>query len=201
MTRIVVVSPSSLFADGLRAALDEWSDREQWELALQPESAFARAGEPADAYVVHAPDGVAAAALATLPPGRPAVIVADDPREIASRGAGEGRAIALLSTRTTPAQLRAALAAVLAGLSSHEAAAPFPPAATTAAFDHEPLTPREIEVFELLAKGLSNRDIAGVLGISAHTAKYHVGQILAKVGAATRAEAVSCGLKMGVIGL
>jgi DNA-binding CsgD family transcriptional regulator len=56
-------------------------------------------------------------------------------------------------------------------------------------------------VFELLGKGLSNRDIAGVLGISAHTAKFHVGQILAKVGAATRAEAVSLGIQLGLIGL
>ena len=61
--------------------------------------------------------------------------------------------------------------------------------------------PREIEVFELLGKGLSNRDIGGVLGISAHTAKYHVAQILAKVGAATRAEAVREGLRHGWIGL
>ena len=67
--------------------------------------------------------------------------------------------------------------------------------------EHEPLTPRELEVFELLGKGLSNRDIGGVLGISAHTAKYHVGQILAKVGAATRAEAVREGLRCGLIGL
>jgi DNA-binding CsgD family transcriptional regulator len=52
-----------------------------------------------------------------------------------------------------------------------------------------------------MAKGLSNPDIGGVLGISAHTAKYHVGQILAKVGAATRAEAVRVGLQLGVIGL
>ena len=70
-----------------------------------------------------------------------------------------------------------------------------------AAPDGEPLTPRELEVFELVGKGLSNRDIAGVLGISTHTAKYHVAQILAKVNAATRAEAVAEGLRSGLIGL
>jgi two-component system nitrate/nitrite response regulator NarL len=67
--------------------------------------------------------------------------------------------------------------------------------------EREPLTPREIEVFELVGKGLSNRDIAEALGISTHTAKYHVAQILAKVNAATRAEAVSEGLRSGLIGL
>ena len=65
----------------------------------------------------------------------------------------------------------------------------------------EPLTPRELEVFELLAKGLANRDIALALGISSHTAKFHVAQILEKTGAATRTEAVRQGLRMGWIGL
>jgi DNA-binding NarL/FixJ family response regulator len=104
-------------------------------------------------------------------------------------------ASAQLSADAPPARLRAAVAAVLEGLSVREAPTGLPPA------DHEPLTAREVEVFELLAKGLSNRDIGGVLGISAHTAKYHVAQILAKVGAATRAEAVREGLRSGVIGL
>jgi DNA-binding NarL/FixJ family response regulator len=100
-----------------------------------------------------------------------------------------------LAADASAGRLRAAVAAVLQGLSVRES--PW--------FDgdpeHEPLTPRELEVFELLGKGLSNRDIGGVLGISAHTAKYHVGQILAKVGAATRAEAVREGLRHGLIGL
>jgi DNA-binding CsgD family transcriptional regulator len=105
---------------------------------------------------------------------------------------------AWLSSDAGPSRLRAAVAAVLEGLYVREQAwgAPIadgPP--------HEPLTARELEVFELLGKGLSNRDIGGVLGISAHTAKYHVAQILAKVGAATRAEAVREGLRCGLIGL
>jgi DNA-binding CsgD family transcriptional regulator len=104
-------------------------------------------------------------------------------------------AAAQLSPGTSAPRLRAAVSAVLEGLSVREA--------PWQAHDpeHEPLTPRELEVFELLGKGLSNRDIAGVLDISAHTAKYHVGQILAKVGAATRAEAVGEGLRHGLIGL
>ena len=108
---------------------------------------------------------------------------------------GAGGAIAQLSPGVGAERLRAAIAAVLAGLSVRET-----PWAIDAS-EREPLTPREIEVFELLGKGLSNRDIGGVLGISAHTAKYHVAQILAKVGAATRAEAVGEGLRHGWIGL
>jgi DNA-binding NarL/FixJ family response regulator len=108
---------------------------------------------------------------------------------------GAAGAAAQLSAGVGARRLRAAVAAVLAGLSVRETPWPIDPS------EREPLTPREIEVFELLGKGLSNRDIAGVLGISAHTAKYHVGQILAKVGAATRAEAVREGLRHGWIGL
>ncbi|MEO7336051.1 MAG: helix-turn-helix transcriptional regulator [Caldimonas sp.] len=118
------------------------------------------------------------------------VLVGD---EIVVRGAQGGSA--QLKADAAPSRLRAAVAAVLEGLSVREL--PW----FTGIPDHEPLTPRELEVFELVGKGLSNRDIAGVLGISAHTAKYHVGQILAKVGAATRAEAVSEGLRGGLIGL
>jgi DNA-binding NarL/FixJ family response regulator len=65
----------------------------------------------------------------------------------------------------------------------------------------DPLTPRELEVFELMAKGLGNRDIALALGISSHTAKFHVAQILDKTGSATRTEAVRQGLQAGWIGL
>jgi DNA-binding CsgD family transcriptional regulator len=108
---------------------------------------------------------------------------------------GTGGAGGHLAAEVGPARLRAAVAAVLEGLSFRES-----PWAESSA-DHEPLTPREIEVFELLGKGLSNRDIGGVLGISAHTAKFHVAQFLAKVGAATRAEAVAAGLRGGLIGL
>ena len=122
------------------------------------------------------------------------VIVDDD---IVVRNA-HGSAGARLAGHASASRLRAALAAVLEGLSVREA--PWPGDALRHELQ-EPLTPRELEVFELLGKGLSNRDIAGVLGISMHTAKYHVGQILAKVGAATRAEAVSEGLRCGWIGL
>jgi DNA-binding CsgD family transcriptional regulator len=113
--------------------------------------------------------------------------------EIVVRGA-QG-ASAQLGAHASAGRLRAAVGAVLEGLSVRESPwfADMP--------EHEPLTPRELEVFELLGKGLSNRDIGGVLGISAHTAKYHVAQILAKVGAATRAEAVREGLRCGLIGL
>jgi DNA-binding CsgD family transcriptional regulator len=63
----------------------------------------------------------------------------------------------------------------------------------------EPLTPREREVLVLLSLGLSNREIAERLGISAHTAKFHVSSIFGKLGAGSRAEAVSQGIRDGLI--
>jgi DNA-binding NarL/FixJ family response regulator len=61
------------------------------------------------------------------------------------------------------------------------------------------LTPREIEVLQLIGQGLSNRAIAQRLAISEHTAKFHVNAILGKLGAQTRAEAVAQGVRSGLL--
>jgi DNA-binding NarL/FixJ family response regulator len=63
----------------------------------------------------------------------------------------------------------------------------------------EHLTPRELEILAMLADGLANREIASRLGVSDHTVKYHISSILDKLGAATRTEAVTLGLRLGLI--
>jgi len=63
----------------------------------------------------------------------------------------------------------------------------------------ERLTPREMDVLEMLAEGLSNKLIAYRLDMSEHTAKFHVNSILAKLNAATRTEAVMRGVRLGLI--
>jgi DNA-binding NarL/FixJ family response regulator len=63
----------------------------------------------------------------------------------------------------------------------------------------ELLTPREMDVLEMLAEGLSNKLIAHRLSISDHTAKFHVNSILAKLNAGTRTEAVTRGIRLGLI--
>ncbi len=65
----------------------------------------------------------------------------------------------------------------------------------------ERLTPREHDVLELLAEGLSNRELAGVLGFSEHTAKFHVQALLTKLGAATRTEVVVRAMRLGILPL
>ena len=186
MTHIAIVSLQPLLAQGLAAAL---TGEAGWQLSLHAEPV------PADAWVLHRGDD---AAVPLLPAEVPSVVIGD----ALQAWAALPRTLALLPTSTTAAQLRAAVAAVLAGLQVRDPRWSFAPAPSPIDMgEHEPLTPRELQVYELLGTGLSNPDIAGALGMSAHTAKYHVGQILAKVGAATRAEAVSTGLRMGLIGL
>jgi DNA-binding NarL/FixJ family response regulator len=79
----------------------------------------------------------------------------------------------------------------------------YPPAETVD--DDEPLperlTPREIEVLELVAEGRPNRGIADRLGISDQTVKFHLASISGKLGAANRTDAVRRGVRAGLITL
>ncbi|MBF2004922.1 LuxR C-terminal-related transcriptional regulator [Chlorogloeopsis fritschii PCC 9212] len=61
------------------------------------------------------------------------------------------------------------------------------------------LTPREIEVLEMLASGLANKAIAKRLQISEHTVKFHISSIFHKLGVSTRTQAVSVGVRFGLI--
>ena len=77
--------------------------------------------------------------------------------------------------------------------------APAPSSRTTP--QAEALTPREIEVLELLAEGLSNKGIALRLGISDQTVKFHVASISGKLGAHSRTGAVRLAVRRGLITL
>ena len=63
----------------------------------------------------------------------------------------------------------------------------------------EELTPREMEVLQLVAEGLPNKQIATRLGISDHTVKFHVDAILGKLGAHSRTEAVTRAARLGLL--
>jgi DNA-binding NarL/FixJ family response regulator len=65
----------------------------------------------------------------------------------------------------------------------------------------EPLTPREVQVLELLAEGLPNKAIASRLDISDQTVKFHVSAICGKLGAANRTDAVRRAVRRGLITL
>ncbi len=70
-----------------------------------------------------------------------------------------------------------------------------------AAPPYEPLTERELEVLDLLAQGMPNKEIAAQLVISERTAKFHVSSIMGKLGATNRTEAVSLAAQKGLITL
>ena len=65
----------------------------------------------------------------------------------------------------------------------------------------ETLTPRETEVLQLLARGLSNQEVSRELVVSVGTAKNHVQHIISKLGVSDRTQAVVRGLEMGIISL
>jgi len=111
------------------------------------------------------------------------------------RRAGVG---GVLQSNASSEQIVQAIKSVASGLMVFDRAlAPQSP-------DDEPLeqlTPRESEVLRLLANGLGNKEIAVKLSISEHTIKFHIHSILGKLGAASRTEAVTRGLRSGLIEL
>ncbi len=104
----------------------------------------------------------------------------------------------VLPPSLTAAQLDAGLRAVAAGLrvSLPEAAAP---GFAEAAPSRPLLTPRELEILRALGEGMTNKAVARLLGISAHTVKFHLEAVFAKLGVASRAEAVAKGLRRGLL--
>jgi len=126
----------------------------------------------------------------------PVVVLTD---ELPSQHAWRSGVRAMLPRDAAAAQIIAAIYAASAGLVVVQAddtnAIPPTPAEQPA----EPLTPRELEVLDMLAEGLSNKLIAHKLGISEHTAKFHVNSILAKLKAGTRTEAVMRGVRLGLV--
>jgi two-component system nitrate/nitrite response regulator NarL len=81
------------------------------------------------------------------------------------------------------------------GLAAAALRPPSPPPAALV----EPLTPREEQVLQLLAQGLSNKKIAERLAISENTAKFHVNAILAKLGVESRTEALAQAARLGLV--
>ena len=127
----------------------------------------------------------------------PVVLLADDAPGLDALRSGVRAALPPDAPAT---QIIAAVIAASAGLAVvpvEDSSAFFPSA--RAEQPAEPLTPREMDVIEMLAEGLSNKLIAHRLLISEHTAKFHVNSILAKLHAGTRTEAVMRGIRLGLV--
>ena len=134
------------------------------------------------------------------------VILTDNPESSPVADALRSGVRAILPRAATSEEIVAAIQASLAGLvvlhpdalgsvlfptSSGEQAELDPSA--------QILTPREIEVLRMIAEGLGNKGIASKLRISDHTVKFHISSIFAKLGASSRTEAVTMGIRKGLI--
>jgi DNA-binding NarL/FixJ family response regulator len=105
---------------------------------------------------------------------------------------------AVLPRNSGAEMIDAAIRAVRAGLSVR----PTAPQRQGFGEDVSPralLTPRELDILAAVGDGLSNKAVARRLDISAHTVKFHLEAIFAKLDARTRAEAVAKGLRSGLI--
>jgi DNA-binding NarL/FixJ family response regulator len=163
-------------------------------------------GAPDDAVVILAlPAEATARVLDRLRerPRRPSIIVlATRPQDAWTPRARRSGVRAVLGADVSAAELLAAVAAVgVRLLVLHPDAVNRGEPALARAPVARALTSREVEVLEMLAEGMSNRAIAARLKIARNTVKFHVAAILLKLGARTRTEAVTLGVRQGLISL
>jgi DNA-binding NarL/FixJ family response regulator len=163
-------------------------------------SAAAEAGPEAVAWD---PAGEAGASERLVAAVSPAPVVALVGRGTDAAELLRGGVRGLVDRGADGATVAAALAAAARGLAVLEPslAAEWLRAPPAALAGPDALTPREREALSLLAEGLGNRAIAARLGVSEHTAKFHVNAILGKLGAATRAEAIVLAARRGLVAL
>jgi NarL family two-component system response regulator YdfI len=136
----------------------------------------------------------------------PSVALVDDPGAAwdSERLDAERGARALLARDATPEEIVAAIVAVAAGLIALQPRALAAPSFASGVRSPgvaapERLTARETSVLGELARGVPNKTIAARLAISEHTVKFHVASIFAKLGVASRTEAVAQGVRLGLV--
>ncbi len=131
------------------------------------------------------------------------VLLTNDPQPAWTQEALRLGVRALLPRDASQSEILAAVEAAAYGMAVLDprdldlllaAAAPAPASAEASA-----LTPRELEVLRMMAEGAANKIIAWKLGISEHTVKFHVASILSRLGAASRTEAVTMGIRKGLV--
>ncbi len=206
--RLLIVSPSPLARSGLETLIRPLSETtvvgsgplsEAASLAsqLQPDVLVVDGGpgDPGDLEPIRD--------LALAQPGLPIVVLAQDTADQAA--ALHLGAAALLPSSVDAESLRAAILAAARGLvtiARRDLAALLPPEAPSrvaAGTMIEGPTRRELEVLQLLAQGLTNRQMAEQLDVSEHTVKFHVTALLGKLDARTRAEAVARAIRLGLL--
>jgi DNA-binding NarL/FixJ family response regulator len=133
------------------------------------------------------------------------VILTDNPDNLVADALRSG-VRAILPREATSEEIVAAIQASVVGLvvlhpdALHSVLSPIPSGDQPELESSDQiLTPREIEVLRMIAEGLGNKEIASKLTISDHTVKFHISSIFAKLGASSRTEAVTIGIRGGLI--
>jgi DNA-binding NarL/FixJ family response regulator len=206
--RVLVVSQNPLARAGLGSLLEGMSGVKPIGSATIQEAGSMAGQLLPDVVVFDAADGEpedldGIARLATAQPGLPIIALAGDQTGL-PQALGFG-ASALLPSGVDVDTLSAAMTAAARGLatiSRTDLVMLLPREEPIEAADHAPvesLTHRELEVLQLMARGLTNRQIARRLEISEHTVKFHAAAILGKLTARSRAEAVARAIGLGWI--
>jgi len=203
---VLVIAGSEQRAAVIEAKL---RGRRDWRVVLVAAAELAHAVDDLEpACVVMALSRAAAASalqtLARRPRLPPVILLAGEPHEAWTAPARRAGVRGVLGEDATAEELIAAVAATMAGLVVLHPAAVIArplPVSGPRRVSETTLTPRELEILEMMAEGMSNRRIAARLGISGYTVKFHVASVLGKLGAASRTEAVTLGVRHGLISL
>lgn len=212
MIRVVVIAPALALRAGIRALLSADEDIEvvAEAAAFSDLESEGKAIIPPDVDIFVAdPEAVEIAALAEFleqADSSPCILLLTDDSQAAYDFSGLPlRAWGLLPLDASEEELLAAVHALYEGLMVADPALmqPLLGQIMLSANDKdtfvEDLTDRETEVLQLLAQGLANKQIALELDISAHTVKFHVSSIYTKLGVTNRTEAVTHGVRLGMI--
>ncbi|MEO8956945.1 MAG: response regulator transcription factor [Ktedonobacteraceae bacterium] len=207
MTRVFVIAPTPMMQAGLRTMLTST----EVQVVGASSSADAASTELADIDVFVVDETLLEDVGRTLTNiGLIALVVLTNniERSLALLRSLSLRSWSVVSLDATAAQLQAAVVAVAQGF------VVLPSAYSVQLYEQRPaanavmlgvvdesLTAREREVLELVSQGLSNKLIARRLQISEHTVKFHISSISTKLGAASRTDAVSRGVRLGLITL
>jgi DNA-binding NarL/FixJ family response regulator len=206
LLRVAVLSALRSRRDQLVALLDDAREIECVGTAAMVAELGRLTASPGAIFVDGSDVGSLEALVQSNSPVAPFVILSDElEHEIGVRALLAG-GVAILERNPSAAHLIAALRAAVSGLAvlspTHAVALMDSPVNIDTPRSAEwiqPLTPRELQILRMLSDGLPNKSIAAELQISEHTAKFHVGQILAKLGAESRTEAVTIGIRHGLV--
>jgi DNA-binding NarL/FixJ family response regulator len=200
MIRVRIVARSPVTRAGLAALLGR-----DPALQLLPDEPPGGEGTLADVVVLELEGGAPITSLeGEWGEGAALVVLVDDLDAGTAAALLRSGARAVLPETATEEEIRAAIAAAAAGLASLPARLldrllPAPRDTSPVPTGEVSLTAREHEVLDALAEGMSNKAIARRLRITERTVKAHVAAILVKLGAATRTEAVTAGVRRGLV--